>query len=69
MTPPRPWIIWVILAALTLVNLPRALAQFGGGGSGFESGRELGYLIGTIALPLLLGVLYSRWYRRRTRRQ
>ena len=58
MKPPRPIIVIVILIALAIYTLAR-----GPSGTGAEAA---GYVFGAIFLPVLLAVLYVRWYRRRT---
>ena len=58
MKPPRPIIVIVLLVALAVYTLAR-----GPSGTGAEAA---GYLFGAILFPVILAVLYVRWYRRRS---
>jgi hypothetical protein len=58
MRPPPPWAIAAILAVLVFNAISR-----GPSGTGAEAA---GYLFGSLFIPALVAVLYTRWYRRRT---
>jgi hypothetical protein len=61
MKAPRPIVVIAVLVVLALLTLPR-VASAGGSGS-----FQLGYLVGSIGIWVILGVLYIWWYRRRNR--
>ena len=63
MNAPRPYIVIIVLIAWALLGLYRGIGE----GEIEPTARGMGFLVGTLLIPVALAFLYVWWYRRRSR--